>query len=476
MKKNKDEVIVFKVKKPDIIEYDSHSVVLINPDEPTWIKTSATGKWIFDLVMEKGTIEKNELISKVLAQYSLPRNVIKKIVDEFINKLADYHFIAIGGQSQIAHITQNNVRRSNDELPNIGLTSLWFSVTSECNLNCKHCFVNKSYPRRSIPEERALYVLKQAAKLHVKRLYLSGGEPLLHPKIYEIVASAKAMADWDIIFTTNGFTDNLDLIERISKHIDCFQFSIDGADEITHDSIRGAGSFRRVVNILRYLFKINSKVRTVLSFTPLPNNVHQIPDLYKLALSLNMDAIYITKPKKPGTYIPSISQQIKEFLSIEFMKKVIDGYDLLVNEFLKQRRGLKSIVQATKLAIVDASFDPCCNLLLPGKRACCGAGGNQLYINEDGDCYPCAALVRPEHLLGNVFQDEMERIYHEEAVLKFRQSIHIDHITECSECSFRYFCAGDCRAIAERSDQRSPYCELIKERYHRFLKQLAPNY
>jgi radical SAM protein with 4Fe4S-binding SPASM domain len=469
------EKIYLKIKNPDIIEYDSRSVVMINPEEPTWIKTSATGRWIYEFIKEKGSIEINELVSEVVLRYSLPIPVIKRIVTDLVNKLADYNFVQIGVQPQLTNIVQHNEDRSNDELPRYGLISLWFSITSECNLSCQHCFVNKSQPGRSIPLERALHVFHEAAKLNVKRLCLSGGEPLLHPQIVDIVTSAKKVAAWDIIFITNGFTDDVDLIEKISKQIGCFQFSIDGIDECTHDSIRGAGSFRKVMNIVMFLNKIHSNVRITLSFTPHPNNIQQIPDLYKLALKLNADSIHITKPKKPAIQSPHLFSWNKEFLSIEFRRRVFAEYDKLIKGYLKQKKGLSSF-KGTKIPVVEASFDPSFNLLLPGKRACCGAGGNQLFINELGDCYPCVALVRPEHLLGNVFLEPLEQIYQDKGVLKFRQSIHIDHIVECSDCSFRYFCAGDCRAMAESSKQRSPYCELIKERYDLFLKNISVQY
>jgi len=44
------EKIEVIVKKPTIIEYNKHSVVLINPDRTNWIKTSASGRWIFNLL------------------------------------------------------------------------------------------------------------------------------------------------------------------------------------------------------------------------------------------------------------------------------------------------------------------------------------------------------------------------------------------------------------------------------------------
>ena len=38
-----------------------------------------------------------------------------------------------------------------------------------------------------------------------------------------------------------------------------------------------------------------------------------------------------------------------------------------------------------------------------------------------------------------------------------------------TSCSIN-FCAGDCRALGKEASDRTPYCDIVKERYHRLLR------
>lgn len=85
------------------------------------------------------------------------------------------------------------------------LTSLRISVTDECNLNCFYCH------REGCPASQLLMspqeigqIAELAAKLGMKRIKLTGGEPLMRKDIVEIVAEiAKAPVE-EISLTTNG--------------------------------------------------------------------------------------------------------------------------------------------------------------------------------------------------------------------------------------------------------------------------------
>jgi len=330
------EKIEVIVKKPTIIEYNKHSVVLINPDRPNWIKTSASGRWIFNL-LESEQFTLDELIVHAAKYYSLPRKALEESIISFINKLKEYDFVRLVDQNKKPQREHSEEETLNDELPKSGLTSLWFSILSQCNLKCKHCFKPDDKTTKPIPLKKAKYVLEEISNLNIKRIYISGGEPLIHPDLLNIVKIAKDVSDWDIILITNGFTDNLELIKELSGLLHCFQFSIDGIDEKTHDSIRGKNSFRKVINLVEFLYAIKSEAKISISFTPHPNNIEQIPELYKFALSLNADTIFLTKPKRPINFNEKKDSFFEEFLSFDFREKVFSYYDKLVKNYLKHR-------------------------------------------------------------------------------------------------------------------------------------------
>ncbi|MGD9488597.1 MAG: radical SAM protein [Calditrichaceae bacterium] len=464
-------------KNPLYLEYDNNTVIIIVPEKPLWLKTSTTGKWIYEQI-KSSHLNINELIRLAAKNYSLPKDALKDSITNLICQLEENNFIKFSSDTSLTYKDDNNLNQvkqkklelKNDELPKLGLINVWFNILSTCNLSCDHCFLHKEKKSKPISFEDAKFIISNLVKLKPKRLNISGGEPLLHPNLLEILQYAKDSFDWEIVLVTNGQTENEELIKSISGYLSYIQISIDGINSSTNDRIRGTGTFKRAVNIFKILHRMNSSLKKCISFTPHPENVSQIPDLFKFAISLDADLIYITKPK-----IPSNNNNDRfdssEFLSLHFREKVYSQYDKLIKIYMELTKANTNSTNI-KMPIVDPFFDPSLNLLNPIKRACCGAGGSILFINELGECYPCAALNRPELSLGNLFNTSLEEIYYNNSIADFRQSIHVDNIDECQECCFKYICAGDCRALSYEIKDKTPYCELIKQRYHKLLKNV----
>ncbi len=76
--------------------------------------------------------------------------------------------------------------------------ALGLSLTSKCNLECKYCYLG----------DRAEYSLKKADVLNElnnsdeETLYLTGGEPTLHPNFNEILNKGLSLFS-NVIFFTN---------------------------------------------------------------------------------------------------------------------------------------------------------------------------------------------------------------------------------------------------------------------------------
>jgi MoaA/NifB/PqqE/SkfB family radical SAM enzyme len=65
-----------------------------------------------------------------------------------------------------------------------------WQVTNECNLACLHC-IEESGPGKAFPDElddeQVFAVLDQAMDLEVPYLSFSGGEPMVHPRFFDMV-------------------------------------------------------------------------------------------------------------------------------------------------------------------------------------------------------------------------------------------------------------------------------------------------
>src|SRR3989440_6974045 len=95
-----------------------------------------------------------------------------------------------------------------------------------CNLSCAYCNEYDDYSK-PVPLDTMLHRLELLSKLRTGVITLSGGEPLLHPELDEIIRgirSNKALAG----LITNGYLLTADRVRRLNDAgLDYLQISID---------------------------------------------------------------------------------------------------------------------------------------------------------------------------------------------------------------------------------------------------------
>jgi molybdenum cofactor biosynthesis enzyme MoaA len=135
------------------------------------------------------------------------------------------------------------------------LDQLWFQVTGTiCNLTCSHCFIrcspqNHTFGFLELDDIRRR--LDESVPLGVKEYYFTGGEPLLHPQMTEILALALRYGPATVL--TNGtvlkdeWLSALRIADDASPYSLEFRVSIDGFSAETNDPVRGAGTFARAL-------------------------------------------------------------------------------------------------------------------------------------------------------------------------------------------------------------------------------------
>jgi sulfatase maturation enzyme AslB (radical SAM superfamily) len=112
-----------------------------------------------------------------------------------------------------------------------------------------------------------------------KRVYLWGGEPLLHPQLADIVRLFKHQGAL-VALNTNGFQLARSLESLVDAGLDRLILSIDGLDAATHDAVRGvAGSYDRLMNAIaayRAIPVTEHSLRLRINFVVLAVNYRQI--------------------------------------------------------------------------------------------------------------------------------------------------------------------------------------------------------
>lgn len=163
-----------------------------------------------------------------------------------------------------------------------------WQITSRCNRMCPYCFGPNGFNDLSLSDAKRIVDL--LAKMGVKQIGFTGGEPLLYPYIAEVI---------DYV-ATNGIniylSSNCDYYEKyanlIKEKVSILGVPLDGALPELHDLIRGNDSFQNVTSaisdICNSFGNIKIKVGTVL----VNNNECELENIEKYLFKFRQKILY----------------------------------------------------------------------------------------------------------------------------------------------------------------------------------------
>ena len=110
-------------------------------------------------------------------------------------------------------------------------------ISGKCVCNCFHCYADilKKYPdMTTIESKQYLHIAKE---IGFDKVYIVGGEPMLHPNIIEICKQAKELGFFTIL-VTNGYRLNQEeIVKRLVPFLDQIEISIRSNDAVIHNRI-----------------------------------------------------------------------------------------------------------------------------------------------------------------------------------------------------------------------------------------------
>jgi MoaA/NifB/PqqE/SkfB family radical SAM enzyme len=115
------------------------------------------------------------------------------------------------------------------------------AITNRCQCRCEHCSAEKfmKNPKPVVTTEEIKDLVDQALDLGVVTCVFVGGEPLLHPDIYDLIAHVDQDEAIPMIFT-NGHRLTEDGVKRLADAgLYSLNVSIDDVDPEVHDAGRG---------------------------------------------------------------------------------------------------------------------------------------------------------------------------------------------------------------------------------------------
>jgi MoaA/NifB/PqqE/SkfB family radical SAM enzyme len=245
--------------------------------------------------MKKIKIGENSFIVRFDGQYFISNEFTYKLLNvyEITNNLNDI--------SSILDIDEKNLEIYFDEIQNRlkdgeyynfnGVLEyplkLQWKITNECNLLCKHCYVENLNDNKSLSDEKLIEITNKIVESSVMEVTLSGGEALcvnVLPKIIDKLTNSGVYVN---IFTNGILLEEFiyKIKNKVNPKMIKFEVSIDGEKEI-HNSIRGKGTYEKTIRGIKTAFKNGYFVMTnsVLSTMNYRNIIRLILKLNKIGV------------------------------------------------------------------------------------------------------------------------------------------------------------------------------------------------
>ena len=312
----------------------------------------------------------------------------------------------------------------------------------QCNLRCQMCAIQfrtdgaPHGPLAFMEFDRFCALLEQMPAL--RQLHLQGlGEPLMHPRFFDMVAHAVARG---IRVTTNT---NLMLLSRrraeqcLDSGLDELHVSLDAADAEVYERIRVRASLERVLNNLRRLMALRDgagrrRPSVHIIMVIMRQNLQELPELVRLTHELGAEALSVQhlchdfgEDALPEAYRP-----MRAFVDSENL--VVEDAQRVQQVFSAARRSAAELGVSLRLPPLDRR-DP----RPPRAAPRCDWPWRGPYISYRGEVMPCCMVGTPDRAcLGHTALESFDTVWGGAAYGAFRDGLLREEPPDvCSSCA-----------------------------------------
>lgn len=323
---------------------------------------------------------------------------------------------------------------------------LSIEITDRCNLKCRHCLADSNSKGRDMPKETVLSVIDEAKRIGTKVIILGGGEPLLYEDFFDI-AEYVLIKELNLFFVTNGtlVPEKIKSFLRIQKYNNLFQVgvSLDGHTPEIHSYFRPKETFWSAIEAINLLNKAGIKISVLCVLNK--ENIKIIPEYLKFLSEFHVMNVRLL----PFLPLGRGKECKEEMLSA-------DGFYHIIKEKKLWKKDFKNTINFS----VPWEF-----LFLPPEKrypAPCEAGYLRLWINSNGDIFPCSYMA--DISIGNIHRDSIGDVWNNSPMLKALRDPTLLK-GPCATCAYRDGCRGGCRGLAYFLEGdylcSDPYCPIV---------------
>lgn len=336
-------------------------------------------------------------------------------------------------------------------------------ITNNCNLRCRYCIRGDFKKSKYIDKKVIKKLISNVEKLGATRIVFSGGEPLLHPDIFELIKYGKLPK----IIMTNGVLLDGDMISKINcckKNIEFLKISLDGFNG--HDFTRGRETSEIIRQNLRNL-QNNSQIPFFINTVVSIFNLNELEKLYMYVKNSGAFSwgIYKMFPAGRASDIyTNISPQDSEVVKV--LKRVLIKY-------LNDRKSEKNFfrIECDYLFTWEMLDKGSFSIIIKPDMHPCEYHIEGLSILNNGDVTLCSRLPI---VFGNIYKKSLEEILEGGKWQKFR-SMQVREILSCRKCKYLKFCGGGCRANVFREEGSLENKDIVScQRMRLFEREILP--
>ncbi len=320
--------------------------------------------------------------------------------------------------------------------------SLYIEVTKNCNELCTMCPRTYRWPDRrdNLSFEHFVHIVEGAGKL--ERVVLHGlGEPLLNPRLFEMVRYLKARGVY-VLFNSNALALNdRRRRELVESGLDEYRVSFDAAQPDTYKRIRGVAGLVKVKRNLLALTELMRQVgrgpKVSLWFTTMQENVRELPQVAQFAAEAGIAELYVQRLVYFGEGLAVEDQSLFGRQTSE------ERESLALTAQICRQHGISLATSGG--GQVGAEGTPEAQTALDEEQPwqACTRPWRLMYVQANGDVSPCCfAPFTGEDggpILGNVFQESIEQVWQGQPYQQFRQAFLSRKPPQCCEgCGARW--------------------------------------
>jgi radical SAM protein with 4Fe4S-binding SPASM domain len=350
------------------------------------------------------------------------------------------------------------------------LSVVW-NVTSNCNLNCSHCFADANFNNDSkddLSTTDAKKVIRILALNDVVTLNFCGGEPLMRKDIFELIRYAHERKISTSI-STNATLLTQEVCEQLyDSGIRSITISLDGISSTSHDRLRNIkGAFDRTVKGIKIASKFGKFDEIIIATTLTDFNYKEIPELYDYARELGATRYYVGRLLPSGrgkSYIehdlnPEIKKDTLKKLAEKLIQSIHDKNEIMVitrampyfsRICYELSNGaiypLCELITGYETQITEAFDTNIANFIHKISSVFSGCAAGLFYIGLDskGNVQPCATSSHVK--LGNILKQGLHNIWINDPTLNQIRERRKKK-GKCAQCFGKDFCGG-CRITA----------------------------